>query len=156
MSKKMRALIVDDDVLNVESIKEDLQDSNFEVVTAFNGKEALKILNSDNDFRVVLLDRMMPEMDGMEVLKIMKNDPHLKYIPVIIQSAVTDVKEMVKGYDEGCYHYITKPFSKNAMMIIVDIAIEKARKEAIIREVYGEKSKNEKLLEQFSDSKNHK
>ncbi len=126
MIKKYKILIVDDEKLNLEILRKSLDGAGYHVVEASSAVKALGILKRDNKFHVILLDRMMPEMNGMEFLKILKSDNQLKDIPVIIQSAVKETNEIANGYNEECYFYLTKPFRSSMMLNMVKKAIDSA------------------------------
>lgn len=109
MSPQPKVLIVDDEPLNVDLLHQELEDfNNYQIITAFNGKEALdKIKQYQPD--LVLLDLMMPVLDGFAVLSVLKADQDLRDIPVIIVSAAHDSKSIVRGIKQGADDYITKP-----------------------------------------------
>jgi len=108
MSQKAKVLIVDDEPFNVDVLEQELEDSGYEIITASNGQEALdKIKSQQPD--LILLDLMMPVLDGFAVLLEIKADAFLRDIPVIIVSAEHDSKSVVKGIKQGADDYITKP-----------------------------------------------
>ena len=96
MSQQAKVLIVDDEPFNVDVLQQELEDLNYQILTAFNGQEALdKIKSQQPD--LILLDLMMPVLDGFAVLSQIKADNDLRDIPVIIVSAANDSKSIVKG-----------------------------------------------------------
>lgn len=103
-------LIVDDNLMNAELLKATLEQLNINSVIALNGPKALDLLNKYN-FDLILLDIMMPEMSGFEVIKKIKENQSQKDIPVIFVSAMNDPKEVVKGFDLGSFAYVKKPFN---------------------------------------------
>lgn len=108
MSQKPKVLIVDDESFNVDFLEQELEDCDYQIVTAFNGKEALdKIRKEQPD--LVLLDLMMPVLDGFAVLSQIKADHDLREIPIIIVSAANDSRSIVKGIKQGADDYLTKP-----------------------------------------------
>ena len=108
MSQKPKVLIVDDEPFNVDYLEQELEDCDYQILTAFNGKEALdKIRREHPD--LVLLDLMMPVLDGFAVLSHIKADNDLRDIPVIIVSAANDSRSVVKGIKQGADDYLTKP-----------------------------------------------
>jgi DNA-binding response OmpR family regulator/anti-sigma regulatory factor (Ser/Thr protein kinase) len=118
-----RVLVVDDDPMSVELILEHLEGPGYAITTAGDGLEAWEILQErPEDFDVVLLDRMMPRMDGMEVLTRIKSDARLKPLPVIMQTAVADRPEIIRGIDAGAYYYLTKPFEGEVLESMVRAA----------------------------------
>jgi len=104
-----KILIVDDLPDNVKLLQYDLEDARYEVVTAYNGKEALAKARSESP-DVILLDIMMPEMNGIDVCRKLKQDPNLKDIPVIMVSARNQDHHVVEGLDAGALDYISKPY----------------------------------------------
>lgn len=108
MSQKAKILIVDDEPFNVDVLQQELEDLNYQILTAANGQDALdKIRSQQPD--LILLDLMMPVLDGFAVLSQIKADNDLRDIPVIIVSAADDSKSIVKGIKQGADDYITKP-----------------------------------------------
>lgn len=101
-------LIVDDTKFNLK-ILEDTLKNEYQLSVAMDGKEALKFMEEVIP-DIILLDIMMPEMDGFEVFSKMKEDYRLKDIPVIFLSAVTDINSKAKAFEMGAVDYITKPF----------------------------------------------
>jgi len=113
MSKKT-ILIVDDTKLNIEILLELLGDK-YNVIPALNGEKALKIIFK-REVDLILLDIMMPNMDGYEVCEKIKNNISTKYIPVIFITAKVDDDSIEKAYDVGGVDYITKPFSPREVL----------------------------------------
>lgn len=123
MEQKIRILVVDDEEFNLKILVRDLQDSGYEVVKAEEGRIACDILRNDPLFDVILLDRMMPNMDGMQVLAAIKSDTRLKHIPVIMQTAAASTKEIIEGIEAGVFYYLTKPYDLKVLLAIVRSAI---------------------------------
>jgi CheY-like chemotaxis protein len=115
MNQQPKVLIVDDEPFNVDYLHQELEDCNYRLITAFNGKEALeKIRKHQPD--IVLLDLMMPVLDGFAVLSEVKADNDLRDIPIIIVSAASDSRSIVKGIKQGADDYITKPVDSNLLL----------------------------------------
>lgn len=104
-----RVLIVDDEKNLVRILKMNLEDKGYKVETAFDGIEALKKIKEVHP-ELVILDVMMPKIDGWEVLAGMRKDPQDKYIPVIMLTSKTTDISKVFGFDLGADDYVTKPF----------------------------------------------
>ncbi len=102
-------LVVDDDMLNRTLLAASLEDQGYSVETAEDGQVALALLR-EGPFDVVLLDLLMPEMDGYQVLEQMKADPYLRHIPVIIISALDELDSVVRCIEMGATDYLPKPF----------------------------------------------
>lgn len=120
-------LVVDDEPLNLDIIEEFLTGKGqpYVVETASDGMEAMEKLEADPEkYDVVLLDRMMPRMSGMEVLGKMNAHPELKYIPVILQTAKVSKEDVIEGLKAGAYYYLTKPFTSDILHSVVKTAVK--------------------------------
>ncbi len=106
---KHRVLVVDDVRVQNMVMKEILKDE-YDVQEAMSGAEALHIAQSDNPPELILLDIVMPEMDGFEVAAKLKEDERTRDIPVIFVTGKSDMDSRMKGWDLGGAWYITKPF----------------------------------------------
>jgi DNA-binding response OmpR family regulator len=118
-----RILVVDDDenILNLE--KTILEQKGFDVTGAQGGAEALKLL-ADTVYDLVLLDVMMPEVDGFTVCRKIKEDPRLKEVPVIFLTAKGGGEALAEGFESGAVMYINKPFTANKLLTIVNTMLE--------------------------------
>ena len=117
-------LLVDDSPLNLKILLEFLPQPDYRCTTAQGGLQAWEMLEAQPDrFHAVLLDRIMPEMDGMEVLRKMKQHPVLSQIPVIMQTAASTHQQTLEGLQAGAYYYLAKPFEKATLQAIVDAAV---------------------------------
>ena len=110
-----RVLVVDDVLANVKLLEARLTAEYFEVVTAMNGVEALKICEQ-GQCDIVLLDVMMPGMDGFEVCRRLKSDPGTLHIPVIMVTALEQPSDRVKGLEAGADDFLTKPVNDIALV----------------------------------------
>src|SRR5271170_6553750 len=109
-----RVLVVDDILSNVKLLEAKLSAEYFEVVTASNGIEALaKIEETDPD--IVLLDVMMPGMDGFEVCRRIKSDPKTAHVPVVMVTALDQPSDRVTGLEAGADDFLTKPVDDAAL-----------------------------------------
>jgi len=112
-----RILIVDDAIENIKTVINVLQEDKFEFSSAESGKQALSILFDDNiDFDLILLDVMMPEIDGYEVCRQLKDSYRWKDVPVILLIDQVNSDIIAEGFDAGCTDYITKPFYANELL----------------------------------------
>ena len=118
-----RILVVDDDenILNLE--KTILEQKGFEVTTAAGGAQALNML-ADTAFDLILLDVMMPEVDGFTVCRKIKEDARLKDIPVIFLTAKGGGEALAEGFESGAVMYINKPFTANKLLTIVNTMLD--------------------------------
>jgi len=126
MNNPPRILIVDDEPFNVDYLEQELSDLNYELLTATNGQDALeKIKSASPD--LVLLDIMMPIMDGFAVLEQAKADPAVRDIPIIIISANSDLKSVVKGLEKGAEDYLPKPFEPVILHARISASLDRKR-----------------------------
>ena len=109
-----RILVVDDQPLNVKVIEAKLSSEYYEVLTASSGRGALDSMAAVKP-DIVLLDIMMPEMDGFEVCRRMKADVELMHIPVVMVTALSDPKDRVRGLEAGADDFLTKPINDVAL-----------------------------------------
>jgi DNA-binding response OmpR family regulator len=126
MTKK-KVLVVDDDKDCVQLVKDFLESRGFEIVTAVEGETGLakaKALKPD----LIILDVMMPLMDGITVLQKLKENPATQSIPVIMLTAKDRDEDVLKGYKHGAEYYITKPFELNQLILGVNLMIGKENK----------------------------
>jgi len=101
-------LVVDDSSVNVDLLNQILEDENYRIVNAKNGKQAIEMA-TDLKPNIILMDIMMPELDGLETCKLLKSNKATKEIPIIFISAKNRQEDIVKGFDVGGSDYITKP-----------------------------------------------
>lgn len=142
-------LVVDDNEMNRDLIGRRLIQEGYQVVMAENGKQALEIVKA-RSIDLVLLDIMMPEMNGYQVLEIMKSDPILRSIPVIMISAVGEIESVIRCIDLGAEDYLPKPFNPTLLKARVSSSLEKKsfhdQEQNYLKMIEEEKEKSEKLL----------
>lgn len=114
MNKK-RILLVDDEMDLVETLRFSLELEGYEVLTAYNGEEALHLARSHQP-DLILLDVMLPKMDGYKVCRLLKFDARYKHIPILMLTAKTQEKDRIIGQETGADEYITKPFEMEELM----------------------------------------
>jgi len=120
-----RILIAEDEPINLEALTEILTDEGYEVRGVESGGAAWKTLASDPmGFDVVLLDRVMPDMDGIEILHRIKDRPEMLHLPVIMQTSLSGDEAVTEGLKAGAYYYLTKPFAADTLVAIVAAAIQ--------------------------------
>lgn len=124
MAELTKILLVDD---NPKFLEDVLPFYGYEVKCAHNGVECLEILNSDELFDLVLLDIMMPKMDGWETLKNIRKTPICKDIPVIMLTAVNEDQKMVTGLKIGADDYIVKPFVLPNLLARIEAVLRRSR-----------------------------
>ena len=128
----VKILVVDDEARMRKLVKDFLSIKGFIVLEAEDGEEALKIFDSNKDIKLILLDVMMPKLDGFETLEVIRQYSN---VPVMMLTARSEERDELKGYKLGVDEYITKPFSPKILV---------ARVEAVLRRTMGESE--EKLI----------
>ncbi|MBS0348347.1 MAG: response regulator [Proteobacteria bacterium] len=125
---KAKILVVDDEPFNLDIVGEYLDEMGFDLVMVGSGEAAWEALSQpDSHFDLVLLDRMMPGMDGISVLRKIKGDERLRSTPVIMQTAATSPEQVREGLAAGAYYYLTKPFEGEALQTIIRSALDDMR-----------------------------
>lgn len=123
--RKPKVLIVDDEVFNLDILQNDLEDAGFDIVRAEDGVIALEKLKATPDIDIIVLDRMMPNMDGIQVTKTLKADPLYKHIPIIMQTAAGQSQQMREGTEAGVFYYLIKPYNESLLISIVKNALKR-------------------------------
>jgi CheY-like chemotaxis protein len=133
-----RIVVVDDDLANRDLLRRRLERLGCSVAVAEHGRQALETLGA-SPFDLVLLDIVMPEMDGYETLGRLKSDPTLQHVPVIVLSAVDEVDSAVRCIELGAEDYLSKPINPSLLRVRVETCLEKKRlrdqETAYLREV---------------------
>ena len=143
-----KILTVDDQVDDLEIVNHILDRDNYSIISARDGLEALSVLEEHNDIDIVVLDRMMPIMDGMSFMHRISQDQRFSNIPVIMQTAAGDEHEIREGIDAGVYWYITKPYSHNLLSTIVRSALRVCKKHKKVMEITDYYMKRRKALKE--------
>lgn len=121
-------LIVDDEPDNLDLLEGMLARTPYHLVRAESGREAIDHLERNPEgFDAVLLDRMMPGVDGIEVLRRMKEHPRLQSLPVILQTAAGSPTQVAQGLEAGAHYYLVKPFDRAQLVPIVEGAVSNYR-----------------------------
>jgi adenylate cyclase len=142
-------LIVDDNELNRDMLRRRLERLGYKVSCAENGREALKLLRTGS-FDLLLLDIIMPVMDGFEVLEQLKAEPPLRDIPVIVLSASDQLDHVVKCIQRGAQDYLSKPFSPVLLQARIGSCLDRKRlrdqETLYLRRIEEEKQRSDELL----------
>ncbi len=126
--EKTNILIVEDEEVNREMLSELVKGVGHNPITATNGREGLEQLHAQENIKGILLDWIMPEMDGLELLKIIKKKDAFSDIPVIMQTSKRDKKSILEGISHGAYYYLTKPYETEILLAVLRAAIEEYEK----------------------------
>ena len=140
-------LVVDDDATNRNVLCRRLKRQGHRVETAISGRSALQLMR-EADFDLVLLDIMMPDMDGYEVLGHLKTDERLQHIPVIMISALSELQSVVRCIEAGAEDYLTKPFNPTLLRARIGACLEKKRLRDREADLFGQLERNYERLQQ--------
>ena len=124
MKNAKEILIIDDDSKNIFALSAVLKAKKFQCISAISAGQGLQMLSSNNNIGVVLMDMMMPEMDGYEAIGKMKNDEQLKKIPVIAITAQAMTGDREKCLAAGADGYISKPVDVNKLLLLLNQLID--------------------------------
>lgn len=146
MEHKPRILVVDDEPKNVELLEAHLSPRGYDVIRAYNGKEALERA-ADSDPDVILLDVRMPGIDGFEVTRRIRADEKTRLIPVVLVTVLKETEDRVKGIEAGCDDFISKPFDRGEILARVKTLV----KMNYYRSQLDERDKLEYLIDNIHD-----
>ena len=122
--QSIELLVVDDEEFIREVLDKLLSDTGYVVSQAVDGEDAWEILDSEqHKFSAILLDRVMPRLDGIGLLARIKSDQRFAKIPVIFQTAINQPLEIAEGIKSGAFYYLVKPVDKEVLFAIVDSAV---------------------------------
>lgn len=130
MAKKI--LIIEDEKEIADLITYTLKKENFQVDTAYNGNEALKKLNDDT-YDLLILDLMLPHVQGLEICRIVRSNPLMKNTGIIIVTAKTEESDRVIGLEMGADDYVTKPFSPRELIARVKAVLRRIKAEGEVK-----------------------
>lgn len=147
MTSPASILIVDDTPANLALLGSILEKAGFEIRVATNGPDALSIAASQPAPDLILLDILMPDMDGMEICRRLKSDPSTAAIPIIFVSGLGEITDKVKAFQEGAVDFITKPFEPDEIVVRVRTHLSLARMEMLAAEIEERKRSEKALIE---------
>jgi DNA-binding response OmpR family regulator len=119
-----KILVVDDEADLVETLRFPLEMEGFNVLVSYNGEDALSQARKENP-DLILLDLMLPKLDGYKVCRLLKFDERYKHIPILMLTAKTQEKDKLLGKETGANEYITKPFDIDELMKKVKAYLQK-------------------------------
>jgi DNA-binding response OmpR family regulator len=129
---KRKILVVDDDPTMVKLINVNLKLNNYSVVEATSGEQALDVLESDV-LDLVVLDIMMPGVDGWEVLKRIRGNAETQEMPVILVTAKTQDSDVIRGWELGADEYVIKPFNPLLLVEVIKMVLDRSYDERLER-----------------------
>ena len=150
MKTPPRILIVDDTPANVHILQARLSANGYDIVTATDGEAALAAVR-ESEPDLILLDVMMPKMDGFEVCRRLRADPSLPFIPIIMVTAKTDPKDVVAGLEAGGDEYVTKPVDQVALVARVKSMLRIKNLHDTVEALAAERGEWNKTLERRVD-----
>jgi PleD family two-component response regulator len=123
MKKKPSILVVDDQNMILKLVGHILEANNYDIFCALDASEAIKILKK-TPIDLIILDIVMPGIDGYQLSKKIKETPEWKEIPIVFLSSLSDAHDIVKGFEEGGVDYISKPFDKEEFLARINKRME--------------------------------
>jgi two-component system sensor histidine kinase/response regulator len=132
-----KILIIEDNPHNIKLLASVLNKDIYSLAIAQNGQDGLELVEEE-DFDLILLDIMMPEMDGYEVCRKIKNESRQPGIPIIFLTAKTQTEDLIKGFEYGAVDYITKPFNNKELLARVKTHVELKKSREIIEQQKSE------------------
>lgn len=127
MKNSRRVFLAEDDQVTALIIQDILESNDYQVVACHDGNEAAEHLRQQGDrYDVILLDRDLPGMDGIQLLRQIKSDPAMAMTPVVMETAMNDLPSIREGLAAGAYYYLTKPFLAEVLLAIVEAAFAQA------------------------------
>ena len=143
----VRLLVVDDEDINRQTLRYCLEPVGFQIDEAGDGVEAWHALSQGRSiYDAILLDRRMPEMDGMELLAKIKAEDGLRDIPVVMQTAMDSEQEIIDGIEAGVYYYLTKPYDVDVLVSVVRSATEEYARHCRIQSELAKRSGAVRLM----------
>lgn len=128
MTLAARVLLVEDEAIIAIVIKGLLENEGLSVTVCVNANEAWRQLQTRGaEYALVVLDRGLPDMDGMDLLRRIKKDPAFSQLPVIIETGHADKQSIREGLDNGAYYYLVKPFQPEILLAVVNAALQQRR-----------------------------
>lgn len=151
-SKEASVLIVDDTEPNVRLLAHVVKKEGYEVMAAFSGNDALSLIEKRKP-DIILLDVMMPEMNGFEVCEYLKDQREYKDIPVIFLSALSETDSKVQGFNVGGVDYITKPFQREEVLARIDLHVKLRKLQAELSNKVEQLKQREESLQKLNQEK---
>jgi CheY-like chemotaxis protein len=114
-----KVLVVDDDIRNIFALNSLLERHNMQVISATNGQEAISLVENTDDLSLVLMDVMMPEMDGYETMRRIRSKPQFRLLPIIALTAKAMKGDREKCLEAGASDYVAKPVNTDQLLSLV-------------------------------------
>ena len=140
-----KILVVDDDPVNLKMASSVLAKEGFAVLTAENGLLALSAVQ-DSKPDLIVLDVMMPELNGYEAAAKLRKDPETAHIPIILLTALDSIEEKIKGFEAGADDYMAKPFQPEELVARIQVQLKHSKRQKVTNQV----SRNGKVIGVYS------
>jgi len=151
MNTRKKILVIDDEVINLEFFEVMLSKLGFVVEKAEDGEEGFAMVKKFFP-DLIIMDNIMPKMSGWELIKVLKSDPKYREIPIIMLSALDDVKDKVEGFELGIDDYITKPFNFSEVLARIRAVL---RNRELFAQIVARESRLSLAEELSTDMKNN-
>ncbi len=146
-------LVVEDDRIERMFMEEQIKDLGHGMISAENGQQALeKMFSMGDSIDVVLMDRMMPVMDGLTAVRRIKDEPSLRRIPIVMITGASSAKETQEGIDAGVFYYLTKPVNEEVLKSVLSAATREAKQN---RELNAELARHQSSFNLIETCKFH-
>lgn len=151
--QKTTVLAVDDNPAALRLLESMLEREKYRVLTAVDGVDALGVMEEHGvNIDIILLDRIMPRMDGIAFCQKIKADPRFRFIPVIMQTAAGQPQEIKEGIEAGVFYYLVKPLARETLLSIVEAARVKIHRYRVQRQRFLERQESMTMVESLSCS----
>ncbi len=127
VTAKTRILAVEDDECSLDILEHYLSEAGYEVIQAKDCEAARQKLNENPEVKVILLDRVLPNMDGIQFLRDLKCDDRFKGIPVVVQTALALPEHVLESAKAGALYHLSKPYDRLQLLSIVNAALNNAK-----------------------------
>lgn len=144
-----KLLLIDDDEGTLLTVGKYLSKSGYSIISARNGEEGIKILEKEADIALVVVDVVMPIMDGVEFCRKMRENLNLANVPILMLTAMSDITDKYVGFDAGADDYLTKPFAPLELLLRVKSLLKRSENQSSISE---EKVKAEVEKKEFKEN----
>ena len=130
-SREGRILLVEDEATNLAILTAYLRAAGYDVATAIDGQIARALLDTDNRFDLIVTDRRMPNLDGLQLALHVRNNARTRHIPVVMQTGADTQEEIQEGIKAGVFYYLVKPYEEATLLGIVSSALQTQRRQAM-------------------------
>lgn len=124
VATERKILVVEDEEYSQDILQQYLEDSGFVVSIATSKSEALQLLEGKQEFDMILVDRVLSSMDGLDLIRQLRSQDRFKNLPIVIESALAMPEQVLEGLEAGANYYLTKPFSLPLLAEAVNSALE--------------------------------